>query len=100
MAAREGLDHNHRATAFGARLGLISCVAIDVLILTGFRIGIYFNLQQAPDLCDPVAANPVGEEAGVADAVEARWQDMDQEASDELVRDRRMIFMRSPRLMR
>lgn len=38
------------------------------------------------DLFDPAATNAVGEEASVADAVEARWQDMDQEASDELAR--------------
>lgn len=71
LAAQEGLNDYHRATAFGARLGLVSFVGLDVLIPTGFRIGIYFNLQKAPDLCDPVPADPIAEKACVADAVEA-----------------------------
>ena len=86
LAAQESLDDDHRATAFGAGLGLVSCVGTNVLILTGFQIGVYFNLRQAPDLCDPVAADTIGEETSVADAVEAGGQDMDQETADELIR--------------
>ena len=49
-------------------------------------VGLRFCIEQAPDLFDPVAADTVGEEACVADAVEAGGQDVDQEPADELVR--------------
>ena len=41
--------------------------------------------EQLADTCDIAGAGLAGEEAVVADAVEARWQDMHQEAADELV---------------
>ncbi len=44
------------------------------------------HIKQAPDLADPFASDAVGEEAGVADAVEAGGQDVDQETADELLR--------------
>jgi hypothetical protein len=37
------------------------------------------------DTCDIAGAGLAGEKAVVAHAVEARWQDMHQEAADELV---------------
>src|SRR5260370_32573303 len=41
--------------------------------------------EQFADTCDIAGAGLAGEEAVVADAVEARWQDMHQEAADKLV---------------
>jgi hypothetical protein len=41
--------------------------------------------EQFADTCDIAVAGLAGEKAVVADAVEARWQDMHQEAADELV---------------
>ena len=49
----------------------------------GRRIGAHSSLQQAPNLCDPVTPDVVGEEACVADAMESRWQDVDQEAANQ-----------------
>ncbi len=52
----------------------------------GIRIGIVV-LRHADELagaCDVVGAGGSGEQAVVADAVEAFGQDVDQEASDEL----------------
>ena len=40
--------------------------------------------KQLTDTLDIVGAGLTGEEAVVADAVEARWQDMHQETADEL----------------
>jgi hypothetical protein len=40
--------------------------------------------KQLTDTLDILGAGLTGEEAMVADAVEARWQDMHQEAADEL----------------
>lgn len=68
--AQESLDDPHFTTAFGACLGLVSFVGSDVLTLTGFRIGVSFTLQKAPDHLDPVTADAIDEEACVADAVE------------------------------
>ena len=48
--------------------------------------GFWFGIKQTPDLCDPVSAYAIREEASVADAVEARGQDMDQEPANELIR--------------
>jgi len=45
-----------------------------------------FCVEQPPDLCDPVAAYSICQEASVADAVEAGGQNVDQEPADELIR--------------
>lgn len=84
LPLQERLDDDHRAAAFGARL-------MDILIFGNVTFSLTrhlarFRIKQTPDLCDPGAADAVGEEAGVADAVEAGGQDMDQEAADELAR--------------
>lgn len=48
--------------------------------------GFWFCIEQTPDLRDPVTTDSIGQEPCVADAMEARWQDMDQEPPDELAR--------------
>src|SRR5215470_2701028 len=78
-AAREGLDDDHAATAVwaGMRLG-----AIEDIGRFGLRLWDDKQLSRPRDVLAPLAA---GEQAVVADAVEAVWQDVDEEATDELV---------------
>jgi hypothetical protein len=49
----------------------------------GFR---FCNGEQFARACDVVGARAFGEQAVVADAMEAFWQHVDQESADELVR--------------
>ena len=49
------------------------------------RLAFRFCAGEQLDACDVVGASAFGEQAVVADAVEAGWQDVDQEAADELV---------------
>ena len=42
-------------------------------------------IDQAPDFLNPVAPNTVCHKPGMANAMEPSWQDVDQEAPDELV---------------
>jgi hypothetical protein len=44
----------------------------------------FCNGEQLTRACDVVGARPFGEQAVVADAVEALWQDVDEEAADGL----------------
>ncbi len=82
LAAQEGFDDAHRATAFGACLVEI----LFLLIFTGHLLGLSCPIDQVPDLRDPVTADAIGKEASMADTVEAGWQDMCQEAADKLGR--------------
>ena len=43
-------------------------------------------MQEPSDFLNPIASDTVGQKACVADAVEAGWQDVDQEAADKLIR--------------
>jgi len=75
---REDLDDDH-ATAAAWTSGL---AGID--IGTG-RLAVRFcNGEQLTRTCDVVSARAAGEQAIVADAVEAFWQHVDQEAADKL----------------
>ena len=75
---REDLDDDH-ATAAAWTSGL---AGID--IGTG-RLAVRFcNGEQLTRMCDVVSARAAGEQAIVADAVEAFWQHVDQEAADKL----------------
>ena len=77
-AALEDLDDDHAtAAAWTTRLGLIG----------GGNGGLavrFCNGEQLTRAGDVVGARAAGEQAIVADAVEAVRQDMDQEAADEL----------------
>jgi hypothetical protein len=78
-AGREGLDDVHAAAAAGALL--------DVLrgkVLVGVRLDGGHGKQLA-SLGDPLGFGSAGEQAVVADAVEALGQHVQQEAADELV---------------
>ena len=100
LAAGEGLDDDHRTTASGACLARVPLVGIGAPVLIGRLIRLWLGIDQTPDLLDPVAADAIGQEAGVTDTVEARWQDMDQERRMNPDVGRRMTFIRSPRLIR
>lgn len=86
MAAQEGLNDDHRAAAFWAGLVCGFIIAFGAGCLIWRLIGLWLCIQQKPDLCDPIAADTIREEACVADAVEAGWQNVDQEAANELIR--------------
>ena len=81
LAAPEGLDDAHRSTAVGAWLakGERGC-------LCGWRVielGL-FGPEQGSDLCYVGLSSRAGEQAVVADAMKALWQNVDEEAADEL----------------
>ncbi len=84
MAAGEGLDDTHRTTALRACLVDVLFLRFGLRIVTCHLIRLRCLIDQMPYLLDPVAADTVGEEARVSDAVEARRQDMDQKAANEL----------------
>ena len=82
-AAFEGLDDDHAAAVAGTGMNQ-RFVAIG-RISTGrfaFELG---DGEQFTGACDVVYTRGFGEQAVVADAMEALRQHMDQEAADELV---------------
>ena len=81
-AGLEGLDDEHAAAAAGARLG--EClrrrrVDLDRLLGRG-----RCQSQELTRLGDRLGAFAAGEQAVVADAMEALGQHVDEEAADEL----------------
>ena len=77
-AALENLDDDHAtAAAWTSRLAGIDGGTGRL----AFRL---CNSEQFAGSGDVVGAGAAGEQAVVADAVEAVWQDMDQESADEL----------------
>ena len=71
LAAQEGLNDDHRASAFGAKLLHVRIAAFGAGCLVRSLIRLWLGIQQLPDLCDPVTTNAIREEACVSDAVEA-----------------------------
>src|SRR6187402_3405315 len=84
-AAREGFDDDHAAAAVWAgmreRLRFIGLGVIRIASL-GLRSSHIEQLSGPRDVVDALAA---GEQAVVADAVEAARQHVDEESADELV---------------
>ena len=84
-AAREDLDDDHASAAAwtrarqGGRL-----VAFIVIGISSLALGLLAT-EQLAGACDVVGAGGLGEQAVVADTVEALGQDVDEEAADELV---------------
>src|SRR6202021_3798927 len=79
-AAVECLDDDHATAAARARVrefGVLGATVIGGLVL--FRR----HVEQAACLGDVVGARAAGEQSVVADAGEARRQDVDQESADE-----------------
>jgi hypothetical protein len=56
--------------------------------------------EQLTSACDVVGASAFGEQAVVADAMQAFWQHVDEEAADELVGGKRHLVYRSRPSMR
>ena len=76
---REDLDDDHAAAAaWTSRLAGIDDVSIGLAVR-------FCNGEQLTRTCDVVGARAFGEQAVVADAMEAFWQHVDQESADELV---------------
>src|SRR5215468_9692159 len=82
-ATCESLDDDHAAAAMRAGMWV---AAIESIGRFGLRRWDVKQLTRPRDVLDPVAA---GEQAVVADAVEAVWQDVNEEAADELVGGKR-----------
>ena len=82
---QEGFDDAHAAAATGAgmlwRFGLFG-LCVDSL--DGVDRD-EWNCEQLADTRDVVGAGWAGQQAVVTDAMEALWQDVHQEATDELV---------------
>jgi hypothetical protein len=77
--AREHLDDNHTtATAWTRWLGGIDGGSGGLALRC-------CNGEQLTGACDVVGASGFGEEAVVADAMQAFWQHVDEKAADELV---------------
>ena len=84
-AALENLDDDHASAAAWARVregGRL--VAIFIIGICSLALGL-LGTEQLAGACDVVGAGSLGEQAVVSDAVEALRQDMDEEATDELV---------------
>src|ERR1700746_2229883 len=88
--ALEQLDDDHAtAAAWTTRLGGIggSTGGLDLRFCSG---------EQFAGACDVVRARAFGEQAVVADAVEATRQHVDEEATDELVFGARHLLLPFP----
>src|SRR5579863_3814619 len=93
LAAQEGLDDAHWAAA--ARTGMLGAFwrfGRGVEGLDGID-GDERRCKQVADARDIAGTGLAGEEAVVADAVEALRRDMHQEAADELVRIERHLLV-------
>src|SRR5712672_1873002 len=78
-AAREGLDDHAAAATWTCRLVVIGSIGIGRFALRVWRS------EQFADARDVVGDGGLGQQAVVADAVEALMQDVNEESADELV---------------
>jgi len=83
-AALEDLDDEHATAAAWARAREGRLVAIMMIGIGSLALGLLATEQLAGAI-DVVGAGGLGEQAVVADAVQALGQDVDEEAADELV---------------
>jgi hypothetical protein len=83
-AALEGLDDDHATAAARARVrDHLGLVGLELIGISGLGL-CRRHVEQVARPGDVVGARTAGEQAVVADAVEALRQDMDQESADEL----------------
>ena len=78
-SACEGFDDDHAAAAAWAGMRV---VVIDDMDRLGLGL---WDGEQLAGSRDVVGAGGFGQQAVMADAMEALWQDVDEEAADELV---------------
>src|SRR5215813_14523617 len=98
-ACLEGLDDEHATAAAGAWLGerlRLICLACLLSFCRSIGGGLG-EVQELAHVLDGFGAIAAGENAVVADAVEALGQDVDEEAADELadVEPHRSVAARS-----
>src|SRR4029453_11829719 len=87
-AAREGLDDDHAAAAtWTCRLILIRSIGIGRFALR------LWPSEQFAGARDVVGAGGLGQQAVVADAVEALGQDVNEESAGELVCGKGPLFL-------
>ena len=92
--AREDLDDDHTtAAAWTARFAGV-CGGTG-----GLALGVCSG-EQLTGACDVVGASVFGEQPVVTDAVQAFWQDVDEEAADELICGKRHLLVSVAALMR
>ena len=60
-------------------------IGVAALVIIGFKRGVRLHIKQSSDQLDPIHSDPIGEEASMADAMEAGGQNVDQKATDELI---------------
>jgi len=90
-AAFECFDDDHASAALGTGTGEDRRFVVGVF---GWLSGVAFWLwlrhtQQQPCLCNVFRPTAIGEQAIVADAMKAAWQNVGEEAADELMRFKR-----------
>ena len=81
----EGLDDDHGSAAAWAGLGeRIWVIVGPVISLDGGLVLGRLDIEQLAQAGEVFDAVAIGEQSVVPDAVETPWQDVDEEASDEL----------------
>ena len=86
-ASVEALDDDHAAAAAGAGSASAVCGSLALVLMALMAsTGMYRRREQFAGAGDVLGTFAAGEQAIVADAVEACGQHVDQEAADELVR--------------
>ncbi len=85
MSGLEGLDDDHGTATAGARLVGGLCFPIVVFALGVGSILVRLDLEELAGKGEVFGAPAIGKEPAVADAVDASWQDVEEEASDEFL---------------
>ncbi len=85
LSGLEGLDDDHGTAAAGTGLVGGLCFPIVVLALGVGSVLVRLDLEELAGGREVFGAPAIGKEPAVADAVEASWQDVEEEASDALV---------------
>src|SRR5262249_4869526 len=83
-AGREGLDDDHAPAAARTGAGQYASVIGGHLVLIGL-LHVWGNIQELTRPVDVLGPVAVGKQAIMADAVETFWQDVHEEAANELV---------------
>ena len=83
-AGLEGLDDDHAPAAARTGAGQYASVIRGHLVLIGL-LHVWGNIQELTRPVDVLGPVAVGKQAIMADAVETFWQDVHEEAANELV---------------
>ncbi len=98
MASSKGLDNHHGRTTIGTRAGVFDWGILCDILSGGEGYGNergYRGGEQLPSPRQVLDACGIGQQAVMADAVESRREDMEQEAAHELLDRERHPKIRS-----